>query len=443
MPCPRDLLFPSTLIVRILLAGTALAASLAALPAPAAAAPLRIATWNLGWHVAEAELGRWTAQCAKTYAKDEASGSWRLVAAGTPGARAGWEVDEGRAVLEGVDLSVMPPCNVYRAGRVNVPVTVPAWRKRNEQIAQVLRESVRADVIAFQEVSGEAAVREALGDAADDYRVCSFDGRYKVQRLAFAWRRSLGASDGPCEVIDALSLPQLAPRDQVRPGLVLTLRVDGRRLRFLTVHLKSGCVSPLDRGPLDAPGAAGEPCPVLQQQVAPLEAALEGLARGADELVLLGDFNRNLAHEANAVAGAEPVRGDGSRDLAAPRPPGVPTRNLLREVNDGQPPASALQLLAAECPGAPAVAAACSAARTRLLSPDERRLLAEQDGLGCRNPIGLDFILVSPRLAAAVRSTQKVALGPYGRTRAAQPPEHPQPLLAVSDHCPLVAELGD
>ncbi|MFG5409229.1 hypothetical protein ABXN37_15390 [Piscinibacter sakaiensis] len=258
MPCPRDLLFPSTLIVRILLAGTALAASLAALPAPAAAAPLRIATWNLGWHVAEAELGRWTAQCAKTYAKDEASGSWRLVAAGTPGARAGWEVDEGRAVLEGVDLSVMPPCNVYRAGRVNVPVTVPAWRKRNEQIAQVLRESVRADVIAFQEVSGEAAVREALGDAADDYRVCSFDGRYKVQRLAFAWRRSLGASDGPCEVIDALSLPQLAPRDQVRPGLVLTLRVDGRRLRFLTVHLKSGCVSPLDRGPLDAPGAAGE-----------------------------------------------------------------------------------------------------------------------------------------------------------------------------------------
>ncbi|MBL8223443.1 MAG: hypothetical protein JNL62_29695, partial [Bryobacterales bacterium] len=49
-----------------------------------------------------------------------------------------------------------------------------------------------------------AAVREALGPAAADYVVCSYSG-YKVQRLAFAWRKSLGASIRPCQDFRELS----------------------------------------------------------------------------------------------------------------------------------------------------------------------------------------------------------------------------------------------
>lgn len=407
----------------------------------AAANTLRIATWNLGWHVSQTELTPWLAQCGKSFAKNARTGVWEVVPAATPGAKRGWEITESRPSLEGVDLSVMPPCGVYRSpSRDGIAVTPAAWSKRNEQIARILRDQVRADVIAFQEVSGAAAVREALGPAAADYQVCSFTG-YKVQRLAFAWRKTLGPAVGGCQDFKELSLPQLPAREQVRPGLAVTLQIAGQRVRFLTVHLKSGCVSPLDRGRLDGETGANDPCPVLQQQVAPLEAIVEALPQGVDHVVVLGDFNRNLAHELARVPGAEPVRSDGTTDLARARPAGVTSRNLLLEVNDAQPANSRMQVLLPSCPGSAEVGAACEAAKTRLLTPDERRALTDRAGLGCRNPVGLDYILVSQTLAGAVTATSKVAIGSFGRSLGAEPPQKPEPLLAVSDHCPLVAEV--
>ncbi|MBK7063094.1 MAG: hypothetical protein IPH51_22705 [Rubrivivax sp.] len=153
---------------------------------------LRIATWNLGWHVSQQELSPWIAQCSKTYAKD-AQGVWRLAPAGTPDAKRGWEITESRVTLEGVDLSVMPPCAVYTTvARQGIDVTTASYAKRLTQLARVLTSDVRPDVIAFQEVSGTQAVREALGSASSDYNVCSFDGAYKIQRLAFAGRRPTG-----------------------------------------------------------------------------------------------------------------------------------------------------------------------------------------------------------------------------------------------------------
>lgn len=421
----------------------ACAAVTTALAVPASATTLRIATWNLGWHVSQAELGPWIAQCGKSYAKDSASGLWKVVPAQTPGAQIGWEVDESRPQLEGVDLAVMPPCGVYRSpSRAGIAVTPAAWAKRNEQIAKLLGDVVKPDVIAFQEVSGVAAVREALGPAAGDYEVCSYEPRYKIQRLAFAWKKSLGSAAGTCQDFPALSLPHLSPKDQVRPGYGLTLNIGGKRFRFLTLHLKSACVSPLDgRGRLDGNSRPDDPCLVLQQQVAPLEAILEDLPKGLDHVVVLGDFNRNLPHEAARVAGAEPVRSDGSTDLRRPRPQGVATRNLLAEVNDGQPPASTLALLSPTCTGSAEVTAACDRAKTQMLTADERRILTDRTGLGCRNPVGLVHILVSDELAKAVLSTSKVPLGNFGRSLSARPPQNPEPLLAVSDHCPVVAEI--
>jgi len=387
------------------------------------ASTLRVATWNLGWHVSKAELPQWIAQCDKSFAKNSQTGVWEVVAPQTAGARVGWTIDESRPSLEGVDLTVMPPCGVYRSpSRAGIAVTPSAWAKRNEQIAKVLREGVKADVIAFQEVSGVAAVREALGTAAADYEVCSFAG-YKVQRLAFAWRKSLGTAIDSCRDIRELSLPHLPVKDQVRPGFTLTLQVAGKRVRFMTVHLKSSCVSPLDRGQLDSNAGPSDPCLVLQQQVAPLEAAIEDLPKGVDHVIVLGDFNRNLGHEAAKVKGAEPVRSDGTGNLAAPRPASVLTRNLLLEVNDGQPASSRLTLLQPVCKGSAEVSAACEASKSRLLSSEERRALSDRSGLGCRNPVGLDHVLVSSGLERAVISTAKVPLGNLGRSLSARPPE--------------------
>lgn len=424
---------------QVLVGGALLVA--AAAPQVASAATLRVATWNLGWHVSQAEVGPWIAQCGKAYSKNPESGVWELVAPQTPGARPGWDIDESRPTLEGVDLAVMPPCGVYRSpSRAGIAVTLSSWAKRNEQIAKVLRDEVKADGIAFQEVSGVAAVREALGAAAAEYEVCSFSG-YKIQRLAFAWRKSLGASVGQCQTFRDLSLPNLPAKDQVRPGLAVTLQIAGKTIRFFTLHLKSACVSPLDRGRLDGNAGPNDPCPILQQQVGPLESIVEDLPKGVDHVVVLGDFNRNLGHEAARVKGAEPVRSDGSTNLGRPRAAGVLTRNLYFEVNDAQPPQSSLVLLPAACPGTPEVAAACDASKTRLLTPAERRALADQSALGCRNGVGLDHILVSEGLAKSTGSASKVPLGNLGRALSPRPPQHPEPLLAVSDHCPLVVDL--
>jgi endonuclease/exonuclease/phosphatase family metal-dependent hydrolase len=414
---------------------------LSALTPLAQASTLKVATWNLGWHVSQAELPQWIEQCSKSFAKNSQTGVWEVVAPQTAGAKVGWSVDESRPSLEGVDLTVMPPCGVYRSpSRAGIAVTPAAWAKRNEQITKVLRDGVKADVIAFQEVSGVAAVRDALGAAAADYEVCSFAG-YKVQRLAFAWRKSLGTAIDPCRDVRELSLPHLPVKDQVRPGLTLTLQVGGKRVRFMTVHLKSSCVSPLDRGQLDGNSGPRDPCPVLQQQVAPLEAAIEDLPKGVDHVIVLGDFNRNLGHEAAKVKGAEPVRSDGTTNLAAPRSASVLTRNLLMEVNDAQPAASRLTLLQPMCKGSAEVSAACEAVKSRLLTTEERRVLSDRSGLGCRNPVGLDHVLVSAGLAQAVMTTTKVSLGNLGRSLSARLPEYPEPLLAVSDHCPLVVEI--
>lgn len=369
---------------------------------------------------------------------------WALASAGAPGSLLGWDITEYHAKIAGVDLAVMPPCGVFQsADHRNIAVSREAYEKRSAQLARVLESSVNADVIAFQEVSGTAAVREALGARSSDYNVCSFDGKYKVQRLAFAWRTKLGDAIEPCTVAHDVSLPNLPSERQVRPALTLGLQVNGKKIRFMTVHLKSGCVSPLDskKRVLDGNTGDDDPCPTLQQQVAPLEAAYEALGVGVDAFIMLGDFNRNLAHENARVEGAEPVRSDGVTDLATRRPDGVRTRNLWLEINDGAPASSRGTLLAATCPVSMAAAAACDAAKHRALSLDEQRALTARSALGCRNAIGLDHVVVSQNLVASVRQVVKVPIGAFGSSLPASPPKYPKPLLAVSDHCPVVLDV--
>ena len=399
--------------------------------------PLRVASWNLGWHISKAELPQWLAQCGKTYQKDAADGVWKLAATGT----VGWLIDESRAKVQGIDLSVMPPCGVFEADRQKLIVTPKSWAQRDWQIGEVIGKSIAPDVIAFQEVSGTQAVIEALGDYASQYRVCSFDGKYKVQRLAFAWKKELGEPIEACTAIDAISLPHLPLEQQVRPGFQMGLRVNGQLIRFLTLHLKAGCVSPLDRGKLDVNTGPNDPCPVLQQQVAPLEAAFEKLGAGGASFVVIGDFNRNLWHELHEVAGAKAVRSDGNTDLTQPLPANVLTQNLYKEINDGMPATSKATLLELSCPGDAATQALCARSKLEAVPRRELAALGTKEALGCRNAVALDQVMVSDDLKTKVLGSRKVSIGAFGRSTA--PTDAlPEPVLAVSDHCPSVVTLG-
>lgn len=394
----------------------------------ASAADITVATWNLGWHLDAPLATRWIAACGQKFSKS-ADGLWRPDAAGS---KTGWQLRWGRDAKIEWDIGQLPPCDVWQSRHKPVAVTEAALAKRRQQIAEVLASKVNADVIAFQEVSSVQAVREVLPDGGRDYEVCGFTS-HKVQRLAFAWKRKVASAVGTCEVYAPLALPDRPVKEQPRPGLSVTLRIGGRVTRFMTVHLKSSCVSPLEggggtRGQLASDDKA---CSVLQAQLQPLETWLQERSQGVDAVVMLGDFNRNIAHEASLPANT-PVRSQGR------------STNLWREVNDGVPAASLLTALDTACPLDATSAALCKDAKSRVLDKPEMAQLTDAKALGCRNPIGLDHIAVrlpAGAAAGAVPVAEKVALGFLGRTLEASD-KRPEPLLAVSDHCPLRARLS-
>lgn len=399
--------------------------ALCALSSWAQAQPVKVATWNLGWHLDKELAAQWRASCSAPFELNPQTGRWQAAERGTAETKKGWELPWGRNAPIEWNIGKLPPCNVWEVQRQAVPVELAADTQRRERLQSVLSQ-VSADVWAFQEVSGTAAVQQLLGP---DYRVCSYSG-HKVQRLALAWRKSLG--EGSCDVEWPLALLDRPEAEQLRPGLALTLNMNGKRWRFLTVHLKSSCVSPLDglgassRGQLEGDDPA---CQALQAQVAPIESWVEKSAQGMDALVWMGDFNRNLAHE-DAEPLNRPVRSDSS-DATQPLVPPARSRNLWREVNDERPSGMPrLTLLEVHCDEP-----ACLLARREAISREAYGQV--RNTLGCRNPLGLDHIVVSAGLRAP-EGAHKVSLGAWGRTEV-KPGE--TAVLALSDHCPLTAVL--
>jgi hypothetical protein len=63
-----------------------------------------------------------------------------------------------------------------------------------------------------------------------------------IHRLVIAWKNALGTGV-ECEVEDALSLPQNPDEKRPTPGLSIVLVIDGKRLRAMTVHLKSSVLA--------------------------------------------------------------------------------------------------------------------------------------------------------------------------------------------------------
>ena len=155
-----------------------------------------------------------------------------------------------------------------------------------------------ADIVAFQEVENEAAARRVFPPAGwhvavssrpamDPGRACWQRPEARLGHLAtgfairrgIAWRRNedltaLGAGD----------------RFQ-RWGTDITVTVNGRDLRLLSVHLRTGCWGAKQ----DGDGERAESCAILRGQMLRLKAWADARRAEGTAFVILGDFNRRLA----------------------------------------------------------------------------------------------------------------------------------------------------
>lgn len=162
-----------------------------------------------------------------------------------------------------------------------------ADRARLRQYAATLD----ADVVALEEVDGPEVAADLF--PPDRYRLL-FTHDTVVQRVGFAVRRGLDVGQSPD--VAALDVQPHA-HFPLRSGADITLRLPGGTpLRFLAVHLKTGCW----RDRLDSPK---RDCVTLREQSAPLDGWIATRAREGAPFVVLGDFNREMEGPDDLFAG--------------------------------------------------------------------------------------------------------------------------------------------
>jgi endonuclease/exonuclease/phosphatase family metal-dependent hydrolase len=139
-----------------------------------------------------------------------------------------------------------------------------------------------ADVVALQEVDGPEAAARIFNPR--DYTFFFPDER-DIQRTGFAVKRSLRAIRNA----DLAEL-DLAPtaRFSQRRGTDITIELEGRMLRLLSVHLNAGC----REGAMD-PGR-GRECDNLSRQSAVLAGWVAARRGEGAAFAILGDFNRRM-----------------------------------------------------------------------------------------------------------------------------------------------------
>lgn len=136
---------------------------------------------------------------------------------------------------------------------------------------------LNSDIIALQEVDGEAAAARVFPEDEYDFY---FSGRNNVQRTGFAVRKSI-------QVIQNPDVEELGIDGNLRYGTDITVKINGSAIRILSVHLKSGC--------FDKPLSSGSrACRRLKQQIPVLEDWIDARVLEGIPFALLGDFNRRF-----------------------------------------------------------------------------------------------------------------------------------------------------
>ncbi len=272
--------------------------------APQTANALSIVSWNLQWLADPNALQQYD--------------FWKKCAAQQ------WSNDKLRADL--------PVCDAYRHTTIRTAeeYTTLKLLPLQQALATLAKEQVQ--VLAVQEIQNPAALQAILPAG---YHVACVTRRDDAQNLGFIVRDD-SRWQFACEEVTALSLEQHHEIPHaVRRGLAITLSQHDMSLRILNVHLKAGC----PKGRMDNTNNTN--CQSLQQQVAPLEQWIEQQAEHQLPFMIIGDWNRDLDAE---VQHHYPARRD-NRDPTSPITNPHHIRNLLPEINDGVPSASAMQVI--------------------------------------------------------------------------------------------------
>jgi endonuclease/exonuclease/phosphatase family metal-dependent hydrolase len=139
-----------------------------------------------------------------------------------------------------------------------------------------------ADILAVQEVDGEAALSRVVDTDVYDVHV---DDRPKgslngQQNTGFAFKRGLTVVRQPdFEALD------IRGDGSLRYGTRIDLTHNGQTIQLMSVHLKSGCFDN---------ASTSSACETLLAQVPVLEGWIDTAAAGPTPFIVLGDFNRRF-----------------------------------------------------------------------------------------------------------------------------------------------------
>ncbi len=184
------------------------------------------------------------------------------------------------------------------------PLTLSTWNiewltnNPNPRFPQSLREegdfnalrnhlqSFAPDILAFQEVDSEAALRKVIGD---DYKVYFSDRALpsNQQHQFSAINQFTGfAVRSDIDVIDVPDFP-LITGNRLRFASAIKVITQESTINLLSLHLKAGC-----SGKYSNRGS----CRTLKQQGKVINSWIKQVEERGESYIVLGDFNHNLAY---------------------------------------------------------------------------------------------------------------------------------------------------
>ena len=140
-----------------------------------------------------------------------------------------------------------------------------------------------ADVVALQEIENEVALGRVFDPKLYKFFVSTGEAKSR-KRTAFAVKQRIPAKRHR----DLFSDPE--GKGVLRHGVDIEVTVNGRSIRFLSVHLKALC----SEHPLTREGGA---CKELASQVPILGGWIDERAGDGVPFIVMGDFNRRLSGE--------------------------------------------------------------------------------------------------------------------------------------------------
>ncbi|WP_237215250.1 endonuclease/exonuclease/phosphatase family protein [Falsiroseomonas oryziterrae] len=187
-------------------------------------------------------------------------------------------------------------------GHPDLPRDIRARVPEDFRLLQAYATRLNADIVALQEIDGEAAAARVFDPATYVFHLTDEDD---VQRPGFAVRRTLRIIRHP----DLAELDTRArARRSLRRGADITVEAPGgARIRLLSVHLDAGCRE-------DALDRNLPQCEDLTRQAAIIARWAEARRREGVAFAILGDFNRRM-----------PARDDFLRMLESDPPLARPT----------------------------------------------------------------------------------------------------------------------